>query len=77
MLDDGNAGRQQQGVGRPAAVVGVIDVDRVDADQRRAVGDQPGGAGPGEEVRPLGVSGGAEPGVVARSDRTIRGRASD
>jgi hypothetical protein len=32
VLDDGNAGTKQQGVGGPFAVCGVVDVGRVDAD---------------------------------------------
>lgn len=34
MLDDGNAGREQQGVRGSLTVGGVVDVQRVDADQR-------------------------------------------
>jgi hypothetical protein len=37
MLDDGNAGREQQCVRGSLTVGGVVDVQRVDADQRCAV----------------------------------------
>ena len=54
MLDDGNASGEQQRVRRPAAVADVVDVERVDTDQRRTMGGEPRGAGPGEKVPPFG-----------------------
>ncbi len=55
VLDDGDARGEQQGVRGPFAVCDVVDVDRVDADERRGVAGEPGCAVPGEEVRALGV----------------------
>jgi hypothetical protein len=65
MLHDRNARREQQRVRGPFAVGGVVEVDRVDADQRGVVGGEPGGAGPGQEVVAVGVGRCAEPRVVA------------
>jgi hypothetical protein len=65
VLDDGNAGPEQQGMRGPLEVGGVVDVDRVDADERRVLLGEPGRAVPGQEVRVGGVLGGAEPGGVA------------
>jgi hypothetical protein len=56
VLDDRDAGREEQRVGGPFAVGGVVDVERVDADERGLVVGEPGGAGPGEEVPALGVA---------------------
>jgi len=42
MLHDGNARREQQRVRGSFAVGGVIDVERVDANQRRVMGGEPG-----------------------------------
>jgi len=53
VLDDRYAGGEQHGVSRPFAVRGVIDVECVDADECCVVISEPGGAGPGKEVRAL------------------------
>jgi hypothetical protein len=50
VLDDGNTGREQQGVRGPLAVGGVIDVERVDADQCHVLAGEPYGGGPGQEM---------------------------
>jgi hypothetical protein len=42
VLDDGNTGGQQQRVRGPFAVGGVVDVERVDTDQCRVMGGEPG-----------------------------------
>jgi hypothetical protein len=65
MLDDGNAGGEQQRVCGPFAVVGVVDVEPVDADEDGAAGGEPGSAGTGEEVALRGVGRCTKPGVVA------------
>ena len=65
------------------AIPGVVDVDRVDADQGGLVPGQPGGPGLGEEVRVLGVGRRAEPRVVAgvqqhrRAAHVERGQGAD
>ena len=64
MLHDGNARREQQRVRGPFAVGGVVDVERVDADQRRVMAGEPGGTGPGQEVVAIGVVRCSEPRVV-------------
>lgn len=55
MLDDGNAGGKQQRVRGPLAVGGVVDVERVDADECDIMISEPGCARPGQEVPALGV----------------------
>jgi len=59
VLDDGNAGGEQQGMRGPFTVCDVVDVDRVDADERRVVAGEPGRAVPGQEVRVCGACGAA------------------
>lgn len=49
VLADGNVGSQQEGMGRPVAVGGVIDVVGVDADQGRARLGQKLGGGAGQK----------------------------
>jgi len=49
VLHDRDAGRQQRGVHRARRAAGVVDVDRVDADQSGLLLDQPVGGGSGEE----------------------------
>jgi len=44
VLEHEHTDAQQRGVRRPGVVVEVVDVDRVDPDQCRAAGGQPGGA---------------------------------
>jgi hypothetical protein len=52
MLHDGNARREQQRVRGVVRRRRVVDVQRADTDQRRVMADQPGRAGPGQEVAP-------------------------
>jgi len=50
VLDDGDAGGEQQRVRGSFSVGDVVDVERIDTDECRTMGDKPGSAGPGEEV---------------------------
>jgi hypothetical protein len=65
VLDDTDAGGEQQRVRRSLTVCGVVDVHRIDTDECCTLVHEPGGACPGEEVPVLGVGRRAEPGVVA------------
>lgn len=55
MLDDGNAGGKQQRVRGPFAVGGVVEVERVDADECGIMIGEPGCARPGQEMPVFGV----------------------
>ena len=55
VLDDGYAGGKQQCVRGPLTVGGVVDVERVDADECGVMGGEPGRARPGQEVPVFGV----------------------
>ena len=82
VLDDRDAGGEQQAVRGPlaAGVRGdVVDVDRVDADQRGTVLDQPGRAVPGQVRRvrprtPACPNAGRRRCAAARPGRRRRGR---
>ena len=51
MLDDGDAGPEQRRVDRPRPVADVVDVERIDPDQRRTrLGEPLGGLGGEERV---------------------------
>src|SRR5215510_2929623 len=63
VFHDRDASRQQRGVHRACRAAGVVDVDRVDADQCGLLLDQPAGGGSGEE-RVLGAVAVAAPVAV-------------
>ena len=65
VLHHGDARAEQQAVRRPSFVGDVVDVDRVDADQARAVLDEPARSGLGEERRFLAYCRGSPVGVTA------------
>src|SRR6266566_198053 len=66
VLDDGDAGRQQGCVRGPRPVLVVVDVERVDADERRAGLHETSYRGRGEERVALPVPLGAPVAIPAR-----------
>lgn len=40
VFDDGNARAEQRGMDRPMAIIGAVDIERIDPSERRARGDK-------------------------------------
>src|SRR6266480_4368980 len=69
VLHDRDASRQQRGVRRARRAAGVVDVERVDADQSGLLLDQAVGGGSGEERAPGAVALAAPVAVPAGVDQ--------